>query len=138
MRLFLKKLIKENINAQARSPYYEIDNDNKTKFEISQKKYDKFLKSREHTFIHELFYFQTITTYSCICGYNSYACENLLEIPILLLEEGDNFTLSELLAQFYEENNIPRKNAGVAKEKKNQPKLIRLYKVDDYLIITLH
>ena len=46
--------------------------------------------------------------------------------------------MSELLAQFYEENNIPRKNAGVAKEKKNQPKLIRLYKVDDYLIITLH
>ena len=101
IRLFLKKLIEENNNVQEKSPYYEIDNENKTKFEISQE-YNKFLKSKVHAFIHELFYFQTITTYSCICGYNSYACENLLEIPLLLPEEGEKFTLSELLTKFFE------------------------------------
>ena len=50
-RLFLKELIEENNNVQERSPYYEIDNENKTKFEISQE-YNKFFKSREHAFIH--------------------------------------------------------------------------------------
>ena len=99
IRLFLKELIEENINAQKRLSYYEIDNENKTKFEISQE-YNKFFKSWEPAFIHELFYFQTITTYSCICGYNSYACENLLEIPLLLPEEEYNFTVNELMAQF--------------------------------------
>ena len=78
-------------------PYYKIDNDNKNKFEISQE-YNKIFKSREHIFMYALFYFITITTYSCICRYNSYVSENLLEIPLILLEEEDNFTFGELLA----------------------------------------
>ena len=32
IRLFLKELIEENNNVQERSPYYEIDNENKTKY----------------------------------------------------------------------------------------------------------
>ena len=59
IRLFLKELIEENNNVQERSAYYEFDNENKTKFEISQE-YNKFFKNKEHAFIHELFYFQTI------------------------------------------------------------------------------
>ena len=138
IRLFLKELIEENNNVQERSPYYEIDNENKTKFEISQE-YNKFFKSREHAFIHELFYFQTITTYSCICGYNSYACENLLEIPLLLPEEVENFTLSELLTKFFEKNDIlwNGKCWSCKKKKRRHSKLIRLYNVNEYLIITL-
>ena len=63
----------------------------------------------------------------------------LLEIPLLLPEEGDNFTLSELLVQFFEENDTPWKDKcwSCKKKKKKHSKLIRLYNVNDYLIITL-
>ena len=82
IRLFLNQLIKENINIKTRAAYHKIDNNNKTKIEISRE-YNKFFNSRDHTFIHDLFYFQIITTYSCICGYNSYANENVLKILLL-------------------------------------------------------
>ena len=126
-RIFLNELILENINIQTRSSYQEIDNNNKTKLEISLE-YNKFFNSREHTFIHDLFYFQTISTYTCICGYNSYSCENLLEIPLLFPEEKDNFTLEELLNQFFEEDQVQWEDKCWRCNKKKKS---RLYNVND-------
>ncbi len=67
------------------SKYHEINNNNKSKFEVC-KEYDEFFKRRENSYIHELFYFQTITNYTCFCGYKSYTCKNLLEIPLIVNE----------------------------------------------------
>ena len=106
IRLLLKNLLDDNLDIKPKIQYHEIDNNNKTKEEICQE-YNDFLSKREHIYIHDLFYFQTITTYSCICGYNSYTCENLLEIPLLLKDEKDNFTLKELLNNVFENDKIP-------------------------------
>ena len=106
IRLLLNELIEDNFDKESKSTYHDIDNNNKSKFELC-KEYDKFFKSREHSYIHDIFYFQTITTYSCICGYNSYVCENLLEIPILLSEEKVNLKLEELLNCYFKEEKIP-------------------------------
>ena len=96
--LLLRELVDDSSDVKSKTQYHEIDNNNKTKEEVC-KEYNDFFNKREHTYIHDLFYFQTITTYSCICGYNSYTCENLLEIPLLL--EEDNLTLKKLLNNFF-------------------------------------
>lgn len=136
--LLLRELVDDSSDVKSKTQYHEIDNNNKTKEEVCNE-YNDFFNKREHTYIHDLFYFQTITTYSCICGYNSYTCENLLEIPLLLEDEKDNLTLKELLNNFFGKEEIPwdEKCWKCKKKKKKHSKFIRLYNVNDYFIITL-
>ena len=136
--LLLNDLIDDSLNIILKTKYHEINNNNKKKIEVC-KEYNEFFSQREHTYIHDLFYFQAITTYCCNCGYNSYTCENLLEIPLLLQDEKDDLTLKELLNKFFESDEISwdDKCWKCKKKKKKHSKLIRLYNVNDYLIITL-
>ena len=120
--------MKDSFNIKSKTQYHEIDNNNnKTKEEVCQE-YNDFFNKREHSYIHDLFYFLTITTYSCICRYNSYTCQNLLEIPLLL--EEDNLTLKKLLNNFFgnEEITWDEKCCKCKKKKKN---ILNLY---DYIM----
>ena len=60
----------------------------------------------EHTFIHDLFYFQKLTTYTCGCRYESFTYENFLEIPIITLEEKDEIELKALIKNYFESSEI--------------------------------
>ena len=51
------------------APYHVINNNNKTKYEVYHE-YEEFFKSRENSYIHELFYFQTISTYTFFLDIN--------------------------------------------------------------------
>ena len=100
IRILLNELVQDNIKTKPSSNYHNIDNDNKTKREVFDE-YNKFMKTREQSYIHDIFYFQTITTYTCFWVYKSYTCENLLEIPLLILEENEKFNLNELLENYF-------------------------------------
>ena len=64
IRILFDELIEDNKNTNTMAPYHVINNDNKSKYEKCQE-YDEFFKSRENSYIHELFYIQTISTYTC-------------------------------------------------------------------------
>ena len=104
---FLRKLLNELIddNNIIKVKYHEIKNDNKSKYKVIEE-YKDFFKKREDSYIHELFYFQILSTYTCSCKYESYTCENLLEIPIMLLKEKEILELKDLLNNYFEKTEI--------------------------------
>ena len=138
IRILFDELIEDNKNTNTMTPYHIINNDNKSKYEVCQE-YDEFFKSRENSYIHELFYFQTISTYTCFCGYKSYTCENLLEIPLIFNKKIESIGLKELLNNYFKKIKIlwEYKCWDCKKKKKKHTKSIRLYNVNDYFIITL-
>lgn len=105
LRILSNELIIEN-NIQIKADYHEIKNDNKNKYEVI-KEYNEFFNHREHSFVHDLFNFQTITTYICRCKYKSFTCENLLEIPIIIPKEKVNLDLNILIENYFQKSEIP-------------------------------
>ena len=71
-----------NINKNI-SAYKELITEGKTK-EEQNKEYHEFFISRENSIIIDLFYIQIINIFKCICGFESYSCQKLLDIPLLL------------------------------------------------------
>ena len=75
--------------------YRELNFQNNNKF-ILCSEYEKFYKSRENSFIVDIFYNLIINTFTCKCGYQTYTFEMMLDIP-LILKYTDNNDLYDLL-----------------------------------------
>ena len=122
IRILLNELIEDNKTKDSIAKYYEINNNNKTKYEM-YKEYTEFFNDREHSYIHDLFYFQVISTYKCTCGYKSYTCENLLEIPLNITEEKEDIYLNDLMKDLFTETEISWNNkCWQCKKKKKHTK----------------
>jgi ubiquitin C-terminal hydrolase len=102
LRTLLDDISKEiNINKNI-SAYKELTTKGKTK-EEQNKEYHEFFISRENSIIIDLFYTQIINIFKCDCGFESYSCQKLLDIPLLLpmkSRETDLLSLIETIAMF--------------------------------------
>ena len=75
--------------------YEELDKNNKTKQELVKEFHNLFIK-KEDSFIVDNFYIQLLNTYKCNCGFETYSCEKILDIP-LKMPKIKNYTIKELL-----------------------------------------
>ena len=105
LRTLLDDMSKEmNIN-QNISAYKELTTEGKSKEEQS-KEYHNFFKSRENSIIVDIFYNQIINIFTCVCGFESYSFQKLLDIPLLLPNKGLRISLSSLINEYFKEEEL--------------------------------
>ena len=105
LRTLLDDMSKEmNIN-QNISAYKELTTEGKSKEEQS-KEYHNFFKSRENSIIGDIFYNQIINIFTCVCGFESYSFQKLLDIPLLLPNKGLRISLSSLIKEYFKEEEL--------------------------------
>ena len=105
LRTLLDDISKEiNINKNI-SAYKELTTKGKTK-EEQNKEYHEFFISRENSIIIDLFYTQIINIFKCDCGFESYSCQKLLDIPLLLPMKSREIDLISLIKEYLKEEII--------------------------------
>ena len=95
LRVLLEDISKENNRIKGNYIYEELDKNNKTKQELVKEFHNLFIK-KEDSFIVDNFYIQLLNTYKCNCGFETYSCEKILDIP-LNMPNIKNYTIKELL-----------------------------------------
>ena len=84
IRILLNDISLENNINKYISPYREMAFQNNNKF-IQCKEYENYYyKSRENSFIVDLFYNIIINTFTCRFGNQTYSFEMILDIPLIL------------------------------------------------------
>ena len=105
LRTLLDDMSKElNINKNI-SAYKELVTEGKTK-EEQNKEYHEFFIGRENSIIIDLFYTQIINIFKCECGFESYSCQKLLDIPLLLPMKSREIDLLSLIKEYLKEEII--------------------------------
>ena len=96
-RVFLDDLSTELNEAKNKNIYKALTNtEGKNKIE-RDKEFDLNFKEREKSIITELFYSQTINTFTCQCGSEIYSLQKILDFPLLLPENVDKIHINDLL-----------------------------------------
>ena len=83
LRIIFNDLIKENNLNLIKAAYKELDSEGLDKKQLSIK-YADYFRSREDSFINNLFYIQLINIYICNCGFETYSFQKLCDLPLLL------------------------------------------------------
>ena len=96
IRILLEDLSTENNNNKNLPSHMIINNEYKGKVKVF-KEFLKNFKSREDSFINNIFYLQLINKFICSWGYESYTVDNLIDIPLLLPNEGIEVDINPLL-----------------------------------------
>ena len=138
LRTLLDDMSKEiNINKNI-SAYKELTTKGKTK-EEQNKEYHEFFISRENSIIIDLFYIQTINIFKCNCGFESYSCQKLLDIPLLLPMKSRETDLLSLIKENLKEEIIDWGDECENCKNKNMKhhKKIKFSILNDILILSL-
>jgi len=138
LRTLLDDISKEiNINKNI-SAYKELTTEGKTK-EEQNKEYHEFFISRENSIIIDLFYTQIINIFKCDCDFESYSCQKLLDIPLLLPMKSREIDLISLIKEYLKEEIIEWGNECENCKKKNMKhhKKIKFSILNDILILSL-
>ena len=91
-------------NINLKHSLLDID-DKKLKIERN-KEFNERINKKEKSIITELFYLNIITTYICKCKKELYSFQRMLDIPLLLPENENKTTLSNLLNSYFCEENV--------------------------------
>ena len=138
LRTLLDDISKEiNINKNI-SAYKELTTEGKTK-EEQNKEYHEFFISRENSIIIDLFYTQIINIFKCDCDFESYSCQKLLDIPLLLPMKSRETDLISLIKEYLKEEIIEwGKECEICKKKNmKHHKKIKFSILNDILILSL-
>ena len=138
LRTLLDDISKEiNINKNI-SAYKELTTKGKTKQE-QNKEYHEFFISRENSIIINLFYTQIINIFKCNCGFESYSCQKLLDIPLLLPMKSRETDLLSLIKDYLKEEIIEWSDECENCKNKNMKhqKTIKFSILNDILILSL-
>ena len=95
LRFLLEDISKENNRIKGKFIYEEIEYNNQSKQEVVENFHNFFIK-KEDSFIVDSFYIQLLNIYKCNCGFETYSCEKILDIP-LKMPNIKNYTIKELL-----------------------------------------
>ena len=87
------------------SRYKELSTEGKTKKECD-KEFDALFRSRENSIIIDTFYGQIINIFTCVCGYETYSFQKILDLPLLLPDMDRPVSLNLLLDEYFEGDNI--------------------------------
>ena len=60
----------------------------------------KYFKKRENSFICDLFYSTIMSKFTCLCQYQTYSFQNIMDIPLLLPKDIKIIELEKLLTEF--------------------------------------
>ena len=137
-RVLLEDISNELNTVKNKALYRELTNtDRKTKA-IRDKEFDQNFKGRELSIITELFYSQTITTFTCECKASIYSFQKLLDFPLLLKENIKTIDIMELLKIYFQDEIIDfeRKCENCQKVLKHK-KEIKISRPPEILILSL-
>ena len=87
------------------SKYKELSTEGKSKKECDRE-FDALFRSRENSIIIDTFYGQIINIFTCLCGYETYSFQKVLDLPLLLPERDSPISLNLLLDEYFEGDNI--------------------------------
>ena len=104
-RILLEDMNYELNNVKFPSKYKELSTEGKSKKECD-KEFDALFRSRENSIIVDTFYGQIINIFTCICGYETYSFQKVLDLPLLLPERESLISLNSLLDEYFEGDNI--------------------------------
>ena len=79
----------------------------------------EYLRDREKSIITDLFYFITSKTLKCECGCENYPFEQLLDIPLLIPEDTEYNSISNLLKNYFKNESIEKFCEKCKKKAKN-------------------
>ena len=77
---------------------------------IRDMEFDLNFKGREQSIITDLFYSQTITTFTCECKGAIYAFQKVLDFPLLLRKDIQKINIYELLKIYFQDEIIDFEN----------------------------
>ena len=105
-RVFLED-ISEELNIVKNKEVYKVltNTDRKTKKKRDME-FDLNFKGREQSIITDLFYSQTITTFTCECKGAIYAFQKVLDFPLLLRKDIQKINIYELLKIYFQDEII--------------------------------
>jgi len=83
LRVFIEGIGKEMNRVKNIPKYKELDTKDKTKSQQNEEFHNLFIK-RENSVVIDTFYGQTCNSFRCECGFESYAFEKFLDLPLLL------------------------------------------------------
>ena len=61
----------------------------------------KYFKKRENSFICDLFYSTIMSKFTCLCQYQTYSFQNIMDIPLLLPKDIKIIELEKLLTEYF-------------------------------------
>ena len=120
---FCRKLL-ENINTELNeagniSPYKDLSNSFSKPKLFRYQIFLEYLRDREKSIITDLFYFITSKTLKCECGCENYPFEQLLDIPLLIPEDTEYNSISNLLKNYFKNESIEKFCEKCKKKAKN-------------------
>ena len=63
--------------------------------------FTEYFKKRENSLIYDLFYSTIISKFTCLCQYQSYSFQNIMDIPLLLPKDNKVIELERLLSEYF-------------------------------------
>ena len=96
IRVFLNDLSAKNNKNISPQTYKELSYSGKSKSEASKEFHINYIR-KENSAVIENFYFQIMNTYVCSCGYQTFAFDKYLDLPLLIPDEKKNYKLIDLI-----------------------------------------
>lgn len=95
LRFLLEDISQENNRIKKKFIYEELEFNNQSRQEVVENFHNFFIK-KEDSFIVDNFYIQLLNIYKCNCGFETFSCEKILDIP-LKMPNIKNYSIKELL-----------------------------------------
>ena len=111
--------------------------DDKSKI-ILNKEFNEFILTYENSIMVEIFYIQLITKFSCKCGYITNRFQKVLDLPILIPESINKFSLIELFDYNFKKEVVEFNTKCIKYNNINKHlKKVKISIIPDTLIISL-
>ena len=82
--------------------------------------FHEFYSKTDKSFINDFFHTQIYNIYTCVCGYDSYRFQKIIDIPLFLLVNNKKLDLINLLRNNFLNNSVEWNSEYINCKKSNQ------------------
>ena len=103
-----------------------------------ESEFNEFFKKREDSIIGDLFYSTIMSKFTCLCQYESYSFQNIMDIPLLLPNDIKVIDLERLLTEYFKSEILEFENiCEKCKKILNHKKDLNIVRPSKILILSL-